>query len=278
MAKRILVIDDDLTSVELLHNALMSTKFYKVDKAYTAKDAHELLRKNSYDVVVTDYMMPNLTGEEIGQLVRLHSPHTQLILISAYDIATIKNRIKKVQFDHYAAKPLQYGEIRDIVSDLLSRVKCGDYAQLAPGTSTLGKKIRKLRSLTNAINCFVLRREGFLIEVAGSQAGLDIDAICALVAANFMAAVELSRLLGNENLFKSSFHEGPEFDIYTVGIDRDHLLGVIFGHDAKAGLVRYYTHQAAREAASMIGSDLVPANANFELSSDVFAEAIDDLL
>ena len=73
----------------------------------------------------------------------------------------------------------------------------------------------------------------------------------ALVAANFLAAAELSRLLGNDSIFKSSYHEGPDYNVYAYDVNDDLLLAVIFGPETKTGAVWFYTKQAAAALAEM---------------------------
>jgi predicted regulator of Ras-like GTPase activity (Roadblock/LC7/MglB family) len=97
----------------------------------------------------------------------------------------------------------------------------------------------------------LLSSGGYPIEIAGMTEGLNTSTVGALVAANFMAAVELSKMLGNTSIFKSSYHEGPDYNIYAYDVTGELLLAVIFGTEAKTGAVWHYTKQTASELAEL---------------------------
>ncbi len=71
-AKRVLVVDDDATIREILFSAL-SRRDLIIDQAADGSEALDLLRQNSYSVVLLDLLMPNIDGfgvlEEIGSAI-----------------------------------------------------------------------------------------------------------------------------------------------------------------------------------------------------------------
>jgi CheY-like chemotaxis protein len=71
-AKRVLVVDDDATIREILLSAL-SRRDLIVDQAADGSEALDLLRQNSYSVVLLDLLMPNIDGfgvlGEIGSAI-----------------------------------------------------------------------------------------------------------------------------------------------------------------------------------------------------------------
>jgi predicted regulator of Ras-like GTPase activity (Roadblock/LC7/MglB family) len=91
----------------------------------------------------------------------------------------------------------------------------------------------------------LISNNGYPIEAVGAVETLDLSSVGVLVAANFTAAVELSKLLGNDSIFKSSYHEGPDYNIYAYDINQEILLAVIFGTESRTGAVWFYAKQAA---------------------------------
>jgi len=67
-----------------------------------------------------------------------------------------------------------------------------------------------------------------------------------------VAAAELARMLGNQSVFKSSHHEGPDYNIYTYAVNNEILLAVIFGIESKVGAVWLYAKQAASALAPLV--------------------------
>jgi hypothetical protein len=87
----------------------------------------------------------------------------------------------------------------------------------------------------------------------GQTKKLDITNISALVAANFIAAAELANLVGSPNsIFKSSYHEGNDYNIYSYDVNGELLLAVIFGTESKPGVVWFYTKQTATELTPLL--------------------------
>ncbi len=120
----------------------------------------------------------------------------------------------------------------------------------------------------------LLTTGGYPVEVLGTKQGdLDISSVAALVAANFMAAMELSRLLGNASIFKSSYHEGPDYNIYSYEVNDELLLAVIFGTESRPGAVWFYTKQVASEL-----RDYQPERSGAQSVPQEIAEALDSAI
>ena len=106
--------------------------------------------------------------------------------------------------------------------------------------------------MANAHCVFVISSSGHLVDQCGDTSALDIDSISTLIAANFMASIELSSLLGSSTSFKASYHEGTDYNIYAHAIDGDFLLAVIFGKESKQGIVQFYAQKLASYLAPLL--------------------------
>lgn len=77
----VLLIDDDDQMRSLLREALLLADI-PVETAATGSEAMHLYRANSYRVVVTDIVMPDMDGFEVIFALRQMNPHVQIIAIS----------------------------------------------------------------------------------------------------------------------------------------------------------------------------------------------------
>ena len=77
----ILVIDDETPIRNLFRDALDGWG-YAVDTASTGEAGLELLRQKSYDVVLTDYLMPGISGVEVARVVQRENRATTVILVT----------------------------------------------------------------------------------------------------------------------------------------------------------------------------------------------------
>ena len=80
---RVLLVEDELADAELILRALRQAGFEVIeDIAQTAKAFTELVRKNSYDVILADYKLPNWNGMESVELLRREQLDIPVILVS----------------------------------------------------------------------------------------------------------------------------------------------------------------------------------------------------
>lgn len=244
--KRVLLVDDEPNTLEVLLAGLrplgQKYTFEAVNNAWAALD---LLEKEHYDLIITDYLMPGMNGLELLQQVQKMSPTTEVVIMTAYGSEMLDKALEDLEVKGYLNKPFSLAQIRETVERVVAQTIDTD-AETDEATA-VGKPIRelihKLRLDTNARSALLLSSSGYPLQISGQDSSLDMASISALVAANFMAANELARLLGNNSVFKSSYHEGPDYDIYAHDVDGDCLVAVIFDTTSKAGMVRYCTGQ-----------------------------------
>jgi predicted regulator of Ras-like GTPase activity (Roadblock/LC7/MglB family) len=106
----------------------------------------------------------------------------------------------------------------------------------------------------------VIRRDGSLVDTAGGVAGLDMQVMATLMAANFAAMVEIARLLGNPRSFDAINHESRDDNVYTCTAGPDHLLVVIYGLTVKPGTARYYTKKSVEILTPLLETTVVEAD------------------
>jgi response regulator RpfG family c-di-GMP phosphodiesterase len=102
---RILVVDDDPIVLELLVKVLQSAG-HEVTPAESGTRALEIFRADPRDVVVTDILMPGISGLDVLQSVRQVSPGTEVIVVTAF--ASLDNAIQALRHGAYdfISKPL----------------------------------------------------------------------------------------------------------------------------------------------------------------------------
>jgi len=120
MASKILVIDDD-TSFCVMLKTFLQKKGYEVTNAFTAKEAEEAIKNQTFDVVLTDIRLPDSDGIQILKSIKEVSFATQVILMTGYtDIKTAVNAMKMGAFD-YVGKPINPDEILHTIEQSLKK-------------------------------------------------------------------------------------------------------------------------------------------------------------
>lgn len=80
---RILLIDDNRHGL-VARRAVLEQFGHKVAIAAGGQDGIEQFQSQTFDLVVTDYRMPEVSGQQVIRKVRQHSPKTPIVLLSGY--------------------------------------------------------------------------------------------------------------------------------------------------------------------------------------------------
>lgn len=106
----VLIVDDDPTVLEYL-SVLLTEYGYVVIPCNSANVAMARLQETRVDVVLTDIMMPVVTGIELLENVRNKEPNLPVILMTAYaDLDTAVDAVKKGAFD-FIIKPFKHEQL-----------------------------------------------------------------------------------------------------------------------------------------------------------------------
>jgi len=123
-ARRVLIVDDDDTVRELLGTVLRRRDLI-VDAAKDGREALDLLRENSYTVVLLDLLMPNIDGfgviENLGSAIS--SP--VVLVITGADRALIR-RLDPQKIHGVVNKPFDSEELATLV------VACAEIKSRSP--------------------------------------------------------------------------------------------------------------------------------------------------
>ncbi len=116
----ILVVDDEAPNLESL-GKIFEREGWRVAVASTGSAALEVLRRERVAVVVTDLMMPGMTGEELLRAVRTVAPGTEVVLMTAY--GTVESAVAAMKQGAYdfITKPVKRHAIVKTVRQALER-------------------------------------------------------------------------------------------------------------------------------------------------------------
>lgn len=134
----VLVVDDEREHADGIAEAIENsyTKHAKTIAVYNGKDALEILREQTVDVVVTDLKLGgDIDGLAILEEAKKHNSRTEVILITAYaTIDTCKEAIRRGAYD-YLVKPIDIDQLRILVGQA-SRQASAAYSRQTKGPAT----------------------------------------------------------------------------------------------------------------------------------------------
>lgn len=117
--KRILIADDDDILRMLITDTLEDTGC-AIDTAEDGEEAFQLLQKKKYELLIVDYMMPQLSGMELIQkLDPAIKEETYILMLTAKAQETDKEAALQNGADFFIAKPFSPAELLVTVEGLL---------------------------------------------------------------------------------------------------------------------------------------------------------------
>ena len=117
---QILVIEDEPANREAIA-LLLGNAGYQVKTAESGENALELLKKNAFEVILTDLCLPGVSGIDILKKVKEDSPYTNVILIAGKGSAeSAVEAMKEGAFD-YITKPLHFEKLQVLIAKALEK-------------------------------------------------------------------------------------------------------------------------------------------------------------
>ncbi|MBC6905539.1 response regulator [Saccharophagus sp. K07] len=116
----IILVEDD-HSLARVWKTLFEMLDYKISCFHTGLDllrhAHEI---GNYDIVITDYYLPDINGVELIKEIREHAPSIPAIVLTGSHEEFIKDAVKKVSGCHILYKPLNMADIEEKLAEIFS--------------------------------------------------------------------------------------------------------------------------------------------------------------
>jgi len=119
-AGRILVVDDESSITDAVATALRY-EGYEVDEASNGRDALAAVMRDEPDLVVLDWMLPDIPGIEVGRRMRERGFKTAILFLTAKDAVEDKVEALRAGGDDYVTKPFSLAEIVARIQAVLRR-------------------------------------------------------------------------------------------------------------------------------------------------------------
>ena len=115
--KRILIVDDDTSVLQMLTRALTS---YDLTVAHDGQEALAVAHGRPLDLLITDYLMPEMTGDELIARMRAQRPDLKALVITGHGDVLDRESPDWWREVAHLAKPFRIQALRDAVENLLT--------------------------------------------------------------------------------------------------------------------------------------------------------------
>lgn len=135
---KILVVEDD-KSLNALVCSYVSDYGYAYKACYNGKDALAAMENETFDLIITDVMMPELDGFAFVTAVRETDKHIPVLFMTALDDKPSKQRGYQIGIDDYVVKPFDCDLLVLRVGALLRRANIERSRELVAGNLRMNK-------------------------------------------------------------------------------------------------------------------------------------------
>lgn len=118
--KRILVVDDEKYILEFFVEAFQMFPM-KVDTAHNGRVAKEKIQVNDYDLIITDFKMPKMSGRELFDWIKAERPHLakRIIFVTGDTVSSETRSFFENNDNRYLAKPFKIEEVKEAIQQAL---------------------------------------------------------------------------------------------------------------------------------------------------------------
>ena len=116
---RVLAVDDEEMNLAVCREVLIP-EGHEVLTAASGEEALRLVAQESFDLVITDLVMPGLSGWDVASGVKRCSPRTRVLLLSGWAVQQNEEEVRAAGVDRVLTKPVGVVELLDSVQQLLA--------------------------------------------------------------------------------------------------------------------------------------------------------------
>ncbi len=221
---RILLVDDQRDILRMLH-ATLDTLGHKLE-IYEAPSGEEALlevTRHRFDLLVSDYKLPGITGVELMKKVRAKNPDVKTILISAMNDRKARDEMREAGAMAMFDKPIPLADFLDVVERALGLKRTilpPEDEKVEANRETIADLLTKLRKQVKAQAVYLLSDRGRVLERAGdlNDSSMEVSLLSAIMAI-FAAGQRVSRLVHQEGPDHYHVFSGGDHDLILIPVD-----------------------------------------------------------
>ena len=119
---KVLAVDDSATMRRIIKNQLKQSGVEEVDEAENGREALTLLGRGQYDLLITDWNMPEMCGLDLVIEVRKTEPIKKIPILMITTVSAKEDIVTalKAGVNNYVVKPFDAATLQAKVSQLVS--------------------------------------------------------------------------------------------------------------------------------------------------------------
>lgn len=209
---KVLACDDNATARFIMKETI-ETFGFNIELVESGQECIDELRKNKYDLLIIDWLMPEMDGMESVKLIKENKSIADIpiLMLSGFGNEDVAKEAEKIGISHFISKPYNYSTLFDAIMDVFekdirisrTRIERGEKHEKAL-QKLIGAKILLVEDneINQQVASELLEDEGFVVEIAN----------------NGLEAVEMMKASGEPSKYGLVFMDiqMPVMDGYTA--------------------------------------------------------------
>lgn len=233
--KRILVVEDQKEAAQVLQAGLESLdSSFTVITVGSAEDALKHLDKAAFDLLISDVMLPGVSGLELMSRFRRRNPETKVILLSGVRDPEIRKQVARSGAEAFFFKPTEMSDLLDSVERLLGIAQSFLPSEMSMVSTSddpsekISQQLSELRFNLQAISVALINERGQIEARAGALPDEQIEtSLMPHLMSAFFAFSRISSFAKTERPDDLLIVRGSEYHLHMASASATHLLLVI---------------------------------------------------
>ena len=253
-APRIIIVDTDhQVSNTLRTNLRLSGQTFTIVDTPSGEEALLELSRGGVDLLITDLVLPGISGIELLEKAKLKSPDARAIIVTGNPSVEARDRAEELGVIAFLTKPIRTSHFLEAVSRAL-KLHGKDGAHAAEEEREfIAQWLMAMQSELGAEATFLIDASGEIVVEAGEIDVVDLRTALPSLMTAFEAGVEISSLLHKKVPANFMYFDGKNYDFYQASVGADHALVIVFKSKDGAkqiGAVLQYSRKAAKDLVS----------------------------
>ena len=116
--RHILIVDDEPLICDAV-KMILQLDGHRVDSASSGAQALDLFEPDKFDIVITDFFMPAMTGDKLAEAIKTRAPAQRVMMLTAYPEKLRRERVL-TDVDLMLGKPFEMEALREAISKCLA--------------------------------------------------------------------------------------------------------------------------------------------------------------
>lgn len=256
-APRILLVEDERQVSRMLRTCLeLSGRQWVINETPSAEEALLELARGPVDLVVTDLVLPGMSGLDLLARVRRLCPEARAIVITGHPSRASRAEAEALGVVAYLPKPIRTNFFLEAVDRALSLSRASEPPVRVheAGKAAMAEGLMAVLSELGAVAAYLIDRNASLVVQAGDLGDVNLKSALPEMAVGFRAALRVSDQLGGLLPANFLYFDGDENAVFLTNVGSYFGLAIVFAGKLEAARLERVVEVSRRAAEGILSA------------------------